>query len=137
MFRALNLFNIMFVRYIIWFGVFFERFLPRTWLSLQYHYFSTLKWNSIKCICETPRQDCVWAIVLRWTLRPIGLLFNYFVTLTHGFNFLYKYLKKNSLNLRKLVWTTVFNLSKAEFSYEYWNSGKIYRPLCSCTLDRI
>lgn len=31
--------------------------------------------NLINCIYEIPRQVFVWAIILRWPSRPVGLLF--------------------------------------------------------------
>lgn len=59
----------------ICFIVLFYRFQVRRSSSSQYYNFSTPEWKLIKCIHETPRKVCVWVIVLRWPLRPIGILF--------------------------------------------------------------
>ena len=55
------------------FIVHFERFLAGRWSTLRYYNFSTPDWELIKCIYETPRQVCVWAMVLRWPSRLICL----------------------------------------------------------------
>lgn len=39
-----------------------------------FNFFFTPEWNLFKCMYEVPRQICVWAIVLRYPLRPVGFL---------------------------------------------------------------
>lgn len=45
-------------------------------LCMEYfNFFFTPEWDLMKCIYEILRQICMWALVLRWPLSPVDLLF--------------------------------------------------------------